>query len=83
MKKLIITLLSVLAVCAAAQAHTHAGYQDSSSESEVHSTKTGRTISQQTLYSSGTYYVTLPSSRGLYYLFMMTPTLYAYVTITL
>ena len=42
MKKLIITLLSVLAVCAAAQAHTHAEYQDSSSESEVHSTKTGR-----------------------------------------
>ena len=43
----------------------------------------GRTISQQTLYSSGAYYVTLPSSGGLYYLFMMTPTLYAYVSITL
>jgi len=42
----------------------------------------GVTISRQTLPYGGHYTVSIPSKQGIYYLFMTTPYLCAYVTIT-
>jgi len=43
----------------------------------------GATISSQTLMENGNYAVILPNDQGVYYLFMVTPRLCAYVSVTL
>ena len=43
----------------------------------------GAIISHQSVSGAGTYSISLPSVSGTFYLFMTTPTLIAYVTITL